>query len=61
MDKNKARDILLRYNAWRRYGGPVGEGPDCPDPVAIGMAIDFAIEMMRQPKIIPEKDYFYGG
>ena len=38
------------YNAWRRYGGPIGEGPSMPDPKEVGEAVDFAIEYMSETK-----------
>ena len=40
MELKQAVKTLRRFNAWRRYDGPVGEGPNMPDPKDIGQAID---------------------
>ena len=60
MKPEKAREILLQYNAWRRYGGPNGEGPDKPDEKEIGEAIDFAITVLAPvpEKKKPEREYY---
>ena len=61
MTKEKALDILRRFQAWRRFGGPVSpEAPDCPDPKEIGSAIDFAISMLAGA-CGEEPGYYYGG
>ena len=38
--KAEAKDILRRFNIWRRYYGPHDTTPTCPDPAEIGIAID---------------------
>lgn len=38
--KAEAKDILRRFNIWRRYDGPNDTTPTCPDPAEIGIAID---------------------
>lgn len=50
MDRSKAIEVLRGYNAWRRYGGPIGEGPAMPDPKEVGEAVDFAIKYMSETK-----------
>lgn len=42
MTTKKAIEVLRRFNAWRRYDGPLGEGPSMPDPKEVGVAIDVA-------------------
>ncbi len=75
MTTERAEQVLREFNAWRRYQGIV-DGPDCPDPIEIGQAIDLAIAVlktinrrerveMKKPDIKvdikePEKEY-YGG
>lgn len=60
MKKEKAREILLRYNAYRRYGGPNGEGPDKPSEKEIGEAIDAAIKALTpaSDNKKPEREYY---
>lgn len=68
----EAEQTLRTFNAWRRYGGPIGEGPDCPEPKEIGEAIDVAIAILsginkqekpdkKEKTKKPEKTYYYGG
>ena len=61
MTTEKAEQVLREFNAWRRYQGIV-DGPDCPDPIEIGEAIDTAIRTLSRINrpIKPEKEY-YGG
>ena len=40
MELSKAIQILRDHNVWRRYDGPIGEGPKMVDPVELGQAID---------------------
>lgn len=40
MELRKAIQILRNHNIWRRYDGPIGEGPNMVDPVELGQAID---------------------
>ena len=49
MDVREAREFLIKANRWRRYKGPIGKGPEMPDPKAFGIAIDTAIEYMQHP------------
>ena len=46
MTKAEAREVLIRYNAWRRYNGPLEQTPLQPEPKEIGEAIDVAIEVL---------------
>lgn len=46
MTKAEAREVLIRYNAWRRYDGPLEQTPLQPEPKEIGEAIDVAIEVL---------------
>ena len=71
----EAEQVLSEYNAWRRYDG-MCDGPDRPDPIELGQAIDLAIAVLKtinrterveakKPDIKldikePEKEY-YGG
>lgn len=59
MTHEKAKQVLLRFNAWRRYrGGPGTDGPDCPDPFEIGEAIDVAISVLKSITTKPDKEYY---
>ena len=42
----EAREVLIRYNTWRRYNGPLEQTPLQPEPKEIGEAIDVAIEVL---------------
>ena len=46
MTKAEAREVLIRYNTWRRYNGPLEQTPLQPEPKEIGEAIDVAIEVL---------------
>ena len=46
MTTTEAREVLIRYNAWRRYNGPLEQTPLQPEPKEIGEAIDVAIEVL---------------
>lgn len=46
MTTAEAREVLIRYNAWRRYDGPLEQTPLQPEPKEIGEAIDVAIEVL---------------
>ena len=48
MTKAEAREVLIRYNAWRRYDGPLDQTPLQPEPKEIGEAIDVAIEVLTE-------------
>ena len=48
MTKAEAREVLIRYNTWRRYDGPLEQTPLQPEPKEIGEAIDVAIEVLPQ-------------
>lgn len=43
MDITEAVDVLRKHNEWRRYNGPVGEGPAMQEPHIIGVAIDVVV------------------
>lgn len=51
MTREQALDILCAFNAWRRYDGPVGEGPLMPTPKEIGLALDLAIDILRSKEV----------
>ena len=53
MTLTEARRILERYNAWRRYDGPLEQTPTQPEPKEIGEAIDLAISVL--PEDSPRK------
>ena len=57
----EAQKVLQEYNAWRRYGGLVGEGPDHPEPKEIGEAIDVAIAILKSINHAPPEREYYGG
>jgi hypothetical protein len=40
MTHSEAIEILRKHNEWRRYNGPIGEGPEMQHPALIGKAID---------------------
>ena len=44
----EAREVLIRYNTWRRYDGPLEQTPLHPEPKEIGEAIDVAIEVLSK-------------
>lgn len=46
MTAAEAREVLIRYNTWRRYDGPLEQTPLHPEPKEIGEAIDVAIEVL---------------
>lgn len=46
MTTAEAREVLIRYNTWRRYDGPLEQTPLQPEPKEIGEAIDVAIEVL---------------
>ena len=48
MTTAEAREVLIRYNAWRRYDGPLEQTPLHPEPKEIGEAIDVAIEVLSK-------------
>lgn len=47
MNREQALDILCAFQEWRRYDGPIGEGPIMPCPREIGQALDIAIDIMQ--------------
>jgi hypothetical protein len=50
MNLTEATRTLRRFNAWRRYDGPIGEGPAMPDPKEIGEAIDIVCSIAEKLK-----------
>ena len=48
MEAAEAREVLIRYNTWRRYNGPLEQTPLQPEPKKIGEAIDVAIEVLSE-------------
>lgn len=40
MTLKEAISILSTHNQWRRYDGPIGEGPEMTEPKILGEAID---------------------
>lgn len=48
MTTAEAREVLIRYNAWRRYDGPLEQTPLQPEPKEIGEAIDVAIGVLSK-------------
>lgn len=50
MTLTEARRILERYNAWRRYDGPLEQTPTQPEPKEIGEAIDLAISVLPEDR-----------
>lgn len=40
MTLQESIDLLRWHNEWRRYDGPIGEGPAMLEPKEIGLAID---------------------
>lgn len=47
----EARRVLERYNAWRRYDGPMEQTPTQPEPMEIGEAIDLAISVLPEDRL----------
>lgn len=59
MSREEALRILRAHQEWRRYDGPLGEGPEMQDPVSIGQAIDVAIhELEIHCQESPKKEYY---
>lgn len=48
MTQEEAFKILSQYQMWRRYDGPIGKGPDMPNPTDIGKAIDVALGTLEE-------------
>lgn len=46
MELQQAIDILRKHNEWRRYDGPVGQGPEMSDPTELGLAIDKVVSSL---------------
>ena len=62
MTKEEAFKILSHYQSWRRYDGPIGDGPEMQNPTELGKAIDVAIEVLSQlslPSNIDEAAWKY--
>lgn len=61
MTLTEARKTLESFQAWRRYDGPIGEGPKQPDPKTIGEALDIAIWLLpiepQRPSASKRLDY----
>jgi len=51
MTREETIDILCALNEWRRYDGPIGEGPIMPNPREIGEAIDAAVAILQSKEI----------
>ena len=60
MNNEQALSVLRRFNAWRRYDGPVDESPAMPDPKEIGKALDVAIHELEIKCQEPPKREYYG-
>lgn len=58
MDRKQALQILIDYNNWRRYDGPITDSPQMQDPKIIGEAIDVAIEALICLTSKVEKEYY---
>ena len=52
MTREQALDILCAFQAWRRYDGPMGEGPLMPTPKEIGEAMDVAIDVLSAKELV---------
>ena len=50
MNTSEAIQILRNHNIWRRYDGPIGEGPEMVDPVELGQAIDTVCDHFEEKK-----------
>ena len=61
MTATEAQEILQVYQAWRRYHGMPGLGPDMPDPRKIGEALDIAIRILNSINHPHEGGVYYGG
>ena len=48
MTKEECIEILSQFNEWRRYDGELGKGPEMIEPRVIGIAIDKAIDYIRE-------------
>ena len=48
MTPQEAIKILRQHNEWRRYDGPLGEGPEMGQPKEIGEAIDTVCDALEQ-------------
>ena len=48
MTIEEAVAILRKHNEWRRYGGPIGEGPQMTGPKILGEAIDTVCDTLEQ-------------
>lgn len=55
MNVHEAIRILRQHNAWRRYDGPLGEGPEMLDPKDLGTAIDVVCDALESTLKRPEK------
>lgn len=50
MTREEALEILRKHQEWRRYRGPIGEGPKMVEPAEVGKAIDVAIGILAEDK-----------
>lgn len=48
MTIEEAAAILRKHNEWRRYDGPIGEGPQMTDPKILGEAIDTVCDTLER-------------
>ena len=54
MEIKEAVMILRRHNEWRRYQGPIGEGPEMEDPKEFGIAIDIVCDYIENKSLRKE-------
>ena len=47
MTYQEAIEFLRKHNAWRRYDGPIGEGPEMVGPKELGEAIDMVCDTLE--------------
>lgn len=48
MKAQEAVMILRKHNEWRRYDGPIEEGPQMTDPKILGEAIDTVCDTLER-------------
>ena len=48
MTPQEATKILRHHNEWRRYDGPIGQGPEMTSPKNLGEAIDTVCEAIEK-------------
>lgn len=67
MNIQEAVKILRKHNEWRRYEGPIGQGPEMVNQTELGIAIDTVCDEMDDNREKPrlaivtnEEHLFYG-